>query len=237
MTEEIQHLWELQGLDEQRVVVVAALGRFPGQRAEIAKRLELEHRRLESLKARVGDLQKARREREREIETAREQERKFQSQLPSIRKNEEYTALLHEIEAVKSKRSDMETAVLMQMEEEEKVQGERPVIEKALQTGEAEATARRAQIDREEEQARQRLDALEAERKRHLEKLPAPTRQRYERIHGSREGRAVVPILKGACGGCYRAQPPQMINEAKRGDRILTCDGCGRLMIWPPDGA
>src|SRR5205823_12527842 len=100
-----------------------------------------------------------------------------------------------------------------------------------------EVAARRAQIDREEAEARQRLDALEAERKRHLEKLPTPTRLRYERIHGSREGRAVVPILKGACGGCYRAQPPQMINEAKKGDRLLTCDGCGRLMIWPPDGA
>ena len=67
--------------------------------------------------------------------------------------------------------------------------------------------------------------------------LPPSTRSRYERIRGSREGRAVVPIIKGACGGCYRGQSPQTLQEARRGDRILLCDGCGRMLIWPPEGA
>ena len=66
-------------------------------------------------------------------------------------------------------------------------------------------------------------------------RLTAATKSRYERIRASKEGRAVVPIQKGACGGCYRGQPPQMLQEARRGDRLRTCDGCGRLLIWPPD--
>jgi len=45
----------------------------------------------------------------------------------------------------------------------------------------------------------------------------------------------VVAIVKGACGGCFRAQPPQVLQEARRGDRLLACDGCGRLLIWPPE--
>jgi predicted nucleic acid-binding Zn-ribbon protein len=235
VTEEIQHLWSLRELDEQRIGLLAALGRFPAQRVEIESRLKNEHQRLDQLKLRVGDLQKARREREREVESAREQEKKFQSQLPSVRKNEEYTALLHEIEAVKSKRSEIETAVLMQMEEEDRILSEKPALEKALAAAEAEGAARRSDLDREEQSIRTRLEAVEAERRGHLDRLPAPTRQRYERIHSSREGRAVVSIMKGACGGCYRNQPPQVLNEAKRGDRLLLCDGCGRLMVWPPD--
>ena len=55
---------------------------------------------------------------------------------------------------------------------------------------------------------------------------------------GTLRGRAVVPILpKGACGGCFRGQPPQVLQEARRGDRVLLCDGCGRMMVWPPEGA
>ena len=45
----------------------------------------------------------------------------------------------------------------------------------------------------------------------------------------------MVAIVKGACGGCFRAQPPQVLQEARRGDRLLACDGCGRLLIWPPE--
>jgi hypothetical protein len=28
-----------------------------------------------------------------------------------------------------------------------------------------------------------------------------------------------------------------VIQEARRGDRLLTCDGCGRLLVWPPEAA
>jgi uncharacterized metal-binding protein len=28
-----------------------------------------------------------------------------------------------------------------------------------------------------------------------------------------------------------------VLQEARRGDRLLVCDGCGRLLVHPPDGA
>ena len=76
---------------------------------------------------------------------------------------------------------------------------------------------------------------IEARREKHIAGLPPGTRSRYERIVQSRDGRAVVAILKGACGGCFRNQPPQVLQEARRRDRLLVCEGCGRLVIWPPD--
>ena len=237
MTEELQILWSLRALDEQCAGVKEALGRLPGQRRQLDEQVSSERVHLDALKARVAELQKVRRDRERDIEAAREQERRFQGQLPAVKKNEEYTALLHEIDGVKSKRSEMETEVLLQLDEEEKMQKERPALEQSLKAAEDLAAERRGQLDREEREQRERLEALEAERVAHLGRLGPATRQRYERIHGSRNGRAVVAISKGACGGCFRGQPPQTLQEARRGDRLLVCDGCGRLMIWPPEGA
>ena len=237
MTEELSTLWALAGLDDRLATLEAALKRHPVQRGELEARLNAERSRLEEHKRRVGDLQLRRRQLEKDIEAMAAEERKFQSQLPMVKKNEEYTALLHEIAGAKGRRSDRETDLLMLMEEEEELAGEKPVLDRALKVVESDGAERAAKIGAEESAERAQVAEVEAERAGLLARLPQATRSRYERIRASREGRAVVAILKGACGGCYRGQPPQVLQEARRGDRLLTCDGCGRLLVWPPEAA
>lgn len=235
MTEEIQVLWTLRELDERLVVLLAALKRFPAQREAVEKRLAGDRAHLETLKKELADFRLKRSLIEKDIEALTAEERKYQGQLPMVKKNEEYTALLHEIAGAKKKRSERETDVLVLMDEEEKRAAEKPVLEKSIAALEAEGAARLAAIVGEERGERDKVAAIEAERATLSARLPAATRSRYERIRTSKDGRAVVPIQKGACGGCYRGQPPQMLQEARRGDRILICDGCGRMLIWPPD--
>jgi hypothetical protein len=154
-----------------------------------------------------------------------------------VKKNEEYSALLSEIAGAKRKRSDRETDLLVLMEEEDRQVGEKPALEKALAGVEREASERLASFAAEEAREREAVAGIEAERASLTAQLPPALRSRYERIRASREGRAVVPIVKGSCGGCYRGQPPQALQEARRGDRLITCDGCGRLLIWPPESS
>jgi hypothetical protein len=237
MSEEIDRLWTLLGLDEQALAVREVLARFPEQRRELEHRVVEARLRLEQAKARLVEAQKQRRDLEREASALGEQERRFQQQLPAIKKNEEYTALLHEIEATRQKRSELETGILLRMEEEEREQQDRPVLEQALKSAEGEAATRAKLIDADEAAEREKLGALDARREANLRDLPPATRARYERVHGSRDGRAVVAILKGACGGCYRTLPPAVLQEARRRDRMMSCEGCGRLMVWPPSEA
>jgi len=235
MNEELQTLWALRDLDDQLVALNTALARFPAQRQAVEQRLAGDRAKLETVKKELGDYQIRRRQMEKDIEALTVEERKFQSQLPLVKKNEEYTALLHEIAGVKQKRSDRETDLLVLMEEEDRRAHEKPALEKALAALESEAAARLQALAAEEQGERGRVAGVEAERAALVARLTVATKSRYERIRGSRDGRAVVPIQKGACGGCYRGQPPQMLQEARRGDRLLVCDGCGRLLVWPPD--
>jgi predicted nucleic acid-binding Zn-ribbon protein len=237
VSDEIDRLWALRGLDEELVAHGTVLARFPAQRAELEGRTRAERAHVEQLKVRLADVQLKRRDLEREAGALAEQERRFQSQLPAIKKNEEYTALLHEIDGARRKRSDLETQVLMRMEEEEQVQRERPVADRALAAVLEENDERLRAIDAEEQAHRDAMAAIEGRRAAELEHLIPAVRNRYERIRTSREGRAVVPIVRSACGGCFRTQPPQVLQEARRRDRILSCEGCGRLLVWPPDGA
>ena len=234
MSDEIDRLWTLHGLDEEVHGIRAELARFPEQRRELERRVAEARAKLEHARAHLGELQKGRRDLERDANALAEQERKFQAQLPAIKKNEEYTALLHEIEATRRKRSDLETEILVRMDGEEQEQRERPALERALQAAEQEAAVRARALDAAEAEENRKLAALEARREANFGGLPATTRARYERVHASRDGRAVVPILKGACGGCFRQQPPQMLQEARRRDHPLSCEGCGRLIVWPP---
>jgi uncharacterized protein len=236
MSEEIDRLWALRELDEELVIHLAALARFPAQRAEMEHRTKEDQARLDAIKAKLAAFVLKRRDLEREITAATEQERKFQSQLPAVKKNEEYTALLHEIEGAKRRRSDLETSVLVQMEEEELVAAERPRAEAALRAVEAENAERLQAIDAEERVHRDAVAAIEVRRAEESVHLVPVVRTRYEKIRPTREGRAVVPIVRGSCGGCFRTQPPQVIQEARRRDRVLICDGCGRMLVMPPEG-
>ena len=59
--------------------------------------------------------------------------------------------------------------------------------------------------------------------------------QAYERIRSnSRNGLAVVPITRGACGGCYNKVTAQVEMEVKNKKRIIVCEHCGRIFC-PPD--
>jgi len=237
MTEEIDVLWSLRGLDERLVALNEALKRHPADRASLENRVSGERAKLEGFKKQAGDFQLKHRQIEKDIEALQQEERKFQGQLPMVKKNEEYTALLHEIADRKNKRSERETELLMLMDEEQRVLGEVPAHQRALDTIQSESATRLQAIAAEEQRERDEAAALEAERQGLSGRLPMALRSRYERIRASRDGRAVVAIIKGSCGGCYRGQPPQALQEARRRDRALTCDGCGRLLIWPPDGA
>jgi uncharacterized protein len=123
------------------------------------------------------------------------------------------------------------------MEEEQAAEAERAPIEHELKAAEREMAERLATIDAEEKSERERVGALEAERAKLIEGISPTIRSRYERVVASRGGIAVVPILKGACGGCFRNQPPQILQDARKRDRLIICDGCGRLLVWPPESA
>ena len=237
LNEELQRLWRLRELDEVAVAARSALAKFPEQKGSLEGKVTAEKARLATLAKAAEELLKARRKLEQDIEAVTVQQRQFESRQPLVKTNDEFRALNLEVEVCKSRRSELETQVLVRFEEEETLARQKPLLEKALKEAEAERADLVKQIEVDEAAATARLAAVEAERQTEMLALPAATRARYERILTSREGRAVVPLNKSACGGCYRSQPPQMLQEIRRADRMLICEGCGRILILPPEDA
>jgi predicted nucleic acid-binding Zn-ribbon protein len=56
----------------------------------------------------------------------------------------------------------------------------------------------------------------------------------YERIRKNyRNGLAVVPVDRDACGGCFNAVPPQRQSEIRQHKKIIVCENCGRILTNP----
>jgi uncharacterized protein len=54
----------------------------------------------------------------------------------------------------------------------------------------------------------------------------------YDRIRTSyRNGLAVVPVERDACGGCFNSIPPQRQSEIKQRKKIIICENCGRILV------
>jgi hypothetical protein len=65
-----------------------------------------------------------------------------------------------------------------------------------------------------------------------LRKLSTAIRSRYERVVGGKGGMAVAAVKNRACGACFTNLPPQTINEIRKGLEVISCETCGRMLVW-----
>jgi len=74
------------------------------------------------------------------------------------------------------------------------------------------------------EELRSALDALSAE-------IGPGMTGRYRRLR-HRTGRAIVPVVNGACTGCFTNTPSSFTSSVHHG-KVINCENCGRMLYWP----
>lgn len=237
MTDELLHHWALHLLDEESVRHAAERAKLPELRRTQEARLAAERRKLDAAAKRAAELLARRRALERDIAALEAQEKKYRTQLDAVTDQKQFEAVNHEIAGVAGKRGDLETEVLEILEAEEKATAERPALEQALAKAERETGEQIARLDADEARLGGLLADLDRRRVQAEQPLDPAARTRYEKVRASKGGRAVVAIVNGACGGCARNLTPHAHQDARKRDRLLVCDGCGRMMLLPPDDA
>jgi hypothetical protein len=233
----LEVLGALARVDREGRALHERLDAMPARFAKIEAeetRLRGDIARLEKELAEAG---KKRREREQEALALAAQMNADSAKLNSIRNNVEYTAMLKQIAEAKLKKTALENEALALMEREEEVgrrlKGERTRVEAEI----AELGGERRILAAEKERSEAELATRNAERGRLLGDLDPELRGRYERLARAKHGLAVVPVVKGACGGCFAALPPQRVNEARLAERLVFCDDCSRILVWDEESS
>jgi len=229
---ELEALLELQRRDTLLLDAKRRKEAIPARRESLRGALAAAKADLDRAKKDLDGSRTGRRALEKEVENFTAEAAKLERQLLDVKTNQEYTAMRHQIEGVKQKRSDVETKILESFEAEEKFVAALKAAEKRVAEEEARLKQGEAAMDQEAAALDQSLAALTQDRDSVRPKVPQPVLSRYDRLSGAREGIAVAEVRKSACGACFRALTPHAMQEARRGEAIMICEACGRILIY-----
>jgi predicted nucleic acid-binding Zn-ribbon protein len=234
MLPDIQHAIRLQILDDRVTVLAREIATLPRHIAEIEKKLEAGQRRLEHDRAALSANQKDRRRLEGEIQGSEQKISKLRTQMMDAKTNDQYRAFQHEIDYCTQEIGRHEDRILELMGESEPLDRNVKAAEAALtlekKAVEAEKTASRLRTAADQKE----IETLQQERTAILSTMTPQIASEYERIRKGRAGVAIAEVLQGRCSKCNIQLRPQFLQELKRGDSIMVCESCRRLLYWNP---
>lgn len=161
----------------------------------------------------------------------------LQKRMRDIKTNKEYDALVKEIDVRRAAVSQAEETTLQLMSDSEETKKGIDVLKSKLETVKQNSAAELENLRKELEAIGAKVRSKQDERKQKSARLDRQTLAIYERVRKGRGGQVVVRVTQSrpACGGCYKSLPPQRIQELRRADQIITCQNCGRILIWVPE--
>ncbi len=232
MQKELNLLLDLQEIDEQLGELDRSKVYLPEMIENIKNEMAILENELQENQDKLRDANIRQKQLELDINTDKQELERYQQQMKVIKTNKEYDALIIEIDIRKQRISDNEDEILKLMgvvdESSEKISEIEKKLEEARKNNKTYLDNLRTELAALEskisDKKQQRLELTKTINRRVLTS--------YERIRRGKGGMAVVPLRKRACGGCFKQIPPQMVQQIRRGDRIYTCDSCGRILIW-----
>jgi len=190
-----------------------------------------ERARLDTAREGLDACQKARRRHEADLQDLEARRSKYKGQLMEVKTNKEYTAMLHEIEAVEREIRGREDQVLSEMEKAEGLTGEIEREEEAFRHAEESSQAEERALEEQAQRLEREGAALSAERETVAATVPEDALQLFQRVARIR-GVAVAQVLDGVCQVCHVKLRLQMYVDLKRNEEILQCPSCSRILFF-----
>jgi uncharacterized protein len=233
---ELQKLIALQNLDTSIRKLEKDLEAIPQRRAEIEGEFDRRAFEIRALESRRDDAKHARARLENEVTEQKGRAERAERNLMSSKKQDEYTAAIREADAARKQISALETQILEQMENLE--QAEAALKERAdeIATMNSDREARLKGFDEETRAQSELLAKQRIEREQVFANLPGSMSGMYARIKARiRDGVAVAEARNRSCTACFMSLRPQVMAEIRRGEEVITCDNCGRILYFVAD--
>src|SRR5947207_9625544 len=199
MLPELEVLLQLQRYDAKLLDMQRRRDEIPRRREALKAALDHAKAAHERAKKDLEQVRHDRRAQEKEIEVVQSEGVKLERQLLDVKTNKEYQAMLHEIAALKSKRSDRETVVLEQFEKEEALVAQTKQAEQRIAEEERKLKAGEAELEKEGADLDQAIHSLKVDRDQVRPKVSKTLLARYDRLASSRDSVAVAEVRKEAC--------------------------------------
>jgi len=231
MHPDLEKLLALQQADAEIARLSEEVAALPKRVTEIETKLHDAQTGVETAKAAIKADELARRKHEADISSLQQKISKLREQQLGVKTNDQYKALVHEIDFAEKEIREHEDKILEAMVEVEN-------LERQVKAAESELKAQAAVVEKEKSEARARTDedndllagwrekrtALRAE-------VGADLLSHYDRVLRLRKT-ALAEVRDHKCMACQVMLRPQTYNEVRSNEQVLTCDSCQRILYF-----
>jgi hypothetical protein len=232
MEEQLRLLIELQEVDGKIRAIREEKKKMPDRIAALEQKSAAGREALAGVKAALEEAQKAKRDRDRDLEDGGRKVEKLKARTSEIKTNKEYQAMLKEIEAAEQENRAIEDDILKLMEKIDAAAAEIKVAEQRSGEEAAAVQAERRELEERMAMLDSELSADEQVRRETASKIPAPLLAQYQRLYAAQGGKVVVEARGESCSGCYMSIPPQVYVNVKKNESIISCPHCHRILYY-----
>jgi predicted nucleic acid-binding Zn-ribbon protein len=230
--EKLASLVALQKIESKLDEIHILKGELPMEVADLEDEIQGLHARQVRIEEEINGVTEFIEQRKAAIKEAEALVKKYEKQSANVKNNREFEAINKEMEM---QQLEMKLAEKHIKDATEEIAEKAVTLEKAKKN----IAAKESVLVNKKSELEKIITANEKEEK-HFNKLAADAREHvvsrllasYEKIRKSyRNGLAVVPVERDACGGCFNAIPPQKQSEIKQHKKIMICENCGRILV------
>lgn len=233
MHPDLEKLKSLQDVDQQIQRLSEEISTLPKRVADVEAKLAAARGQIDQEKNKIKQNEAAKRGLESEIQSLQQKISKYREQSLDVKTNEQYKALLHEIEFAEGHIRDYEEKILVAMVDADG-------HDKNLKSAEAEFKTQSALIEKEKEEVRARseqdkreLAEWQTKRQELRSNVPGQLLEHYDRILPVRKS-ALAEAIDQKCSGCNVVLRPQKYDEIRSNSQVIICDSCSRFLFYDP---
>ena len=233
MNPDLERLIELEKVDREIARLNDEIAALPRRVSAIEEKLADDKAAIEHARTAIKNNEAGRRKQEADIQTFQQQIIKYRGQCSSVKTNDEYRALMHEVEFAEKQISGCEDKILelmIALENEEK----------SLKTAEAQMKLEVIEVEKEKVEAHTRtaedqklLVGLNARREQLRSGVGDSALAHYDRVLRQRKT-AMAEAREQKCTACFVMVRPQTWEDIRTNEQIITCSTCGRILFYDP---
>ena len=230
--EKLTSLVSLQKIESKIDEIQVLKGELPMEVSDLEDEITGLHSRQIRIEEEINGIQEFINSKKNLIKDAEGLIKKYEKQSENVKNSREFEAITKEIEM---QQLEMKLAEKHIRDANEEIAEKVVVLDKAKKN----VAAKEGVLNTKKGELEKIIASTEKEEK-HFSKFSTEAREKveerllnsYDRIRKNyRNGLAVVPVERDACGGCFNAIPPQRQSEIRQRKKIIVCENCGRILV------
>jgi len=227
---DLKTLIDLQRVDQHIADLSSQIDSFPSKIQAIEKQLNDFIHAHEERQQQLAANQKERRDMEGEIQLISQKISKHKDQLFLVKTNEQYRAMLKEIEGEEARIRGIEDRILEKMIESEELQKLVKEAEGRLAAEKKRVADEIAELKASAKASTEERDHSVSDRQELAAKLSDDILSHYEFVRKGRGGLALAEVREGKCMGCNVMLRPQLYYDVRAGEGLYECENCARIL-------